>query len=169
MANIKSGFGNVNGLVDDSANPYIALNLTGNQTKRIFDIAVGYTLLAADIAGGKILFGGRLLVIGQTVSGAGFFNPSLTTLPSGFQGAQVYFDAPIFGEINNDGETFGSYGITKSFSFLNGLLIPKDVDAAVILTACFGNGLVPPLAAPANAFLNCNGLMGGSDKIFKNV
>lgn len=158
---IKSGYGTIIDVLDDTANTNLIIQLPSKQTKRILNVDCGYSLVIG--GANTALFRGRLLVVGTKYENdTEFVNPSSITYPTGLQGTQIYFDCPISGNNNVT-------SISRSFSWTQGILIPDGVDASIILTACFGNGAVPPLAISTNAFLNVQGLTGGSDKIFKNL
>lgn len=157
----QTGFGSINGVVNSTSNCSLAINLPPNGTKRIFDVQCGYSLRRGGT--NTLLTQGRLLIIAAKFDSVdAFIDPVQEELTSAVGNAKIYFDMPIAVDGNNK-------AIAKSFNWLNGLILPDGVDASIILTCCFGDGSVPPVAADVNAYLNVSGLTAGSDKIFKNV
>jgi hypothetical protein len=157
----RTGFGNISDKVNATTNTNIAINLPSHGTKRVFDIQCGYSLRTG--IANTVLLGGRLLIIGQNFdSPTVFINPRDFDVSAAIGNAVVYFDIPIIDDGNNK-------AICRAFSWLNGLVLPDGQQAAIILTSCYGDGAAIPAALDVNAFLTVNGLVAGSDKIFKNV
>lgn len=159
---VKSGYGTITGVVDDTTNTNLTIVLPSKQTKRILNIDCGYSIVQG--GGNTALTLGRLIIAGTNFDATTeFVDPTINALPASLQGIQIFFDMPI------TAIDATQIGIQHSFSWAQGIQIPDGVDASIILTACFGNGNAPPVADPVNAFLHVQGLSAGSDKIFKNV
>lgn len=187
---IKQGFGNVTEIL---ANPYILgvpavganrniiFQLPTKQEKRILDISCGWTVNGQDIINNSIrgLICGRLMVVGAAFNGfSDEIIPDSNDLPESLSFAERYYDE-IIGHTFRSGqgaiEPYNVRHISKQISFSNGLLIPAGQDASVILTYCLEDldDTVTEYMATTGiytlAYLNVNGITGGSDKIFKSI
>jgi hypothetical protein len=169
---IKSGFGNLTDLLESTvvlgdlvdSNRNAVIQLSGKQEKRITDIVAGYSTgdpanLVSDISGG------RLLVVGAKFDSlAEFIDPVRKDLPASLSSSVIYLDV-FFGQaytLNADIPRF-QYHTDK------GIHVPKGTDASVILTFALTNTAPYPASLPVVAFLNVDGLSGGSDAPFKNI
>lgn len=159
---IRSGFGCLTGVVDDTNNCNLIIQIPAKKTKRALNVDVGYSIVQGGSNAALTL--GRLLIVGSKYEGdTEFIDPTVIALPAGLEGATIYFDMPI------TAIDATQIGISNSFGWQQGIMIPEGIDASIILTACFGDGNAPPVADPVNAFLNVQGVVAGSDKIFKDV
>ncbi len=158
-----TGFGNVSGIVNSTDKMSLRVILQPNGSKRILNIDCGYSLRRA--GANTKLTQGRLIVAGLRFdSDTSFVDPQQAELTAPLGNAHIYFDMPV------GVDSLNNVMISRSFSWLNGLLLPDSQDITIILTACFGDGSVAPAASDVNAFLNVSGIIGdGKDKIFKNV
>jgi hypothetical protein len=158
---IKNGYGTLVDIVNGSANTAAVIQLPSKNVKRIFSIDCAYSLRSG--ATNTLLIGGRLLVVGSRYEAlTEAINPRDIEYNTALQGVAVYFDAPLFPDDNVE-------FIGKSFSWANGLTIPDGTEASIILSMCYGDGIAAPGADDVNAFLNVTGIVGGSEKPFKNV
>lgn len=171
---IKSGYGNLSdelvslevlGVLQDS-NRNAILQLSGKQEKRITDIVAGYGLKAPTGGADPTQFeGGRLLVVGAKYDGISeFIDPRSKDLPQSLSSSVVFLDV-FFAQsfpLSNDSPRY-EYHSDK------GIHISKGTDCSIILTFPVTDVAAYPASDPVIAFLNVDGLSGGSDAPFKNI
>lgn len=163
---IKTGFGNLTeslqslyvlGIPQDS-NRNAILQISGKTEKRIFSISAGYAVQNG--SSGTAVTGGRLIVCSDKFQGA---NEEIfcdrPDVPIALSSSSIFFDW-----------LFTPNKMEYHFTFDNGLYVPEGVDVSIILTSPrTTGGAVYPETDPAIGFLSVTGIIGGSDKIFREI
>lgn len=173
---IQKGFGSyseplnsvvVLGVIQASGNRNLIVQLPSKNEKRIFDLTVGYSVIEG--LSYNSVTRGRVLIVGEQYDGVtDYINPTTTEMPEALQASKKYFDAPLVP--SGQDKNVHTEAILKTFSWINGLLIPSGIPASIILTFCMNDALDSQSAQEdTNAYLNVSGWVGGSDKIFKNA
>lgn len=160
---IKNGFGNLTDtLVSNSTrdvNRNAIIQIPPKNPKRIITISCGYTV-APGAGAATVLSTGRLIVVATKFSGfSENINPITQQIPDSISSATIHLDLPILAS-------------RSPFVWDSGLGISiGDGDVSIILTYCrtTGGTAVAPDTDPVTAWLNVQGTIGGSDKIFKDV
>lgn len=176
---IKYGFGSLRetlrnqyvlGVRQANTNSNAVIQLPAKYDKRIFSLSASYIIEGVGSVSVLPNLGGRLLVVGTKFdSYTDEIQPFGNLLPNSLNNAQIYFDMPIMAKANQSFTLNKGICISEHFDFPNGIYIPESTDLSIILTYAYDGNDNYPASGAVVGLLNASGLVGGTDKIFKNV